>query len=146
MEQKHNENAIVIFQGGKQMNLFNEIEERILQCDDIENRITQKDFQKKHETENEGCDEMMETFHMEIEFLERWINELEGGMKLATPNREEIVELSKCFNSSINIVVVCTEDNIDKYEAKIRGIMQKIFNIREKTEIIFQLALLIEMF
>lgn len=30
MDQKHNENSIVVFQGGKQMNLFNEIYERSL--------------------------------------------------------------------------------------------------------------------
>ena len=70
MEKKHNENVEVIFQGGKQMNLFNEIADRILQCDDTETRITQEDFQKKNEAGNEGCDEMLESFHMEIEFLE----------------------------------------------------------------------------
>ena len=41
MEQKHNENAEVIFQGGKQMNFSNEIDDRILQCDETENMITQ---------------------------------------------------------------------------------------------------------
>ena len=70
MEKKHNENAEVIFQGGKQINLFNEIDDIILQCDDIENRITQGEFQKKNEAGNEGCDEILEIFHMEIEFLE----------------------------------------------------------------------------
>ena len=43
MDQKHNENVVVVFQGGKQMNLFNEIDERIFQCDGTENRITQED-------------------------------------------------------------------------------------------------------
>ena len=52
------------------MNLFNEISHRILQCDDTETKITQNDFQKKNEAGNEGCDEMFEIFHMEIEFLE----------------------------------------------------------------------------
>ena len=42
-----------------------------LQCDEIENMITQEDFQKKNEVGNEGCDEMLEIFHKEIEFLER---------------------------------------------------------------------------
>ena len=65
------------------MNLFNEIDDKILQCDDIDNRIPQEDFQRKNETENEGCDEMLERFHMEIEFLERWLKEPEGEMKLA---------------------------------------------------------------
>jgi len=75
MGQKHNENVIVVFQGGKQMNLFNEIDEIILQCDGIENKITEEDCQKKNEVENEGCDKMMKRFHMEIEFLERFLKE-----------------------------------------------------------------------
>lgn len=79
-------------------------------------------------------------------FLERWLKEPEGGMKLAELDKEEIVELCKYFNTSSNNVVVDTTDNFDKYEAEIRGILQKIFNIREKTEINFQLALLIGMF
>ena len=33
MDYKYNENVVVVFQGGKKMNLFNEIDERILQCD-----------------------------------------------------------------------------------------------------------------
>ena len=37
MEKKHNENSEVIFQGGKKMNLFNEFDEIILQCDDTKN-------------------------------------------------------------------------------------------------------------
>ena len=34
MAQKHEENVVVIFQGGKQMNFFNEIDDKILKCDD----------------------------------------------------------------------------------------------------------------
>lgn len=64
MEHKHNENATVIFQGVKQMNLVNEIDEIILQCDDTKNRIIQEDFQKKSKTEDEGCEEMLERFHI----------------------------------------------------------------------------------
>ena len=107
-----------------------------MQCDDPETRITQEDCQKKNEAGNEGCDEMLERFHMEIEFLERWLKEPEGEMKLAEPNKEEIavtvhdkdemfltfIELSKCFNSSNNNVAVGTEDNINKYDAEIREI------------------------
>jgi len=118
MDQKHNENVVVVFQGGKQMNLFNEIDERILQA------------------ENEGCDEMLEKFHMEIEFLERFLKEPEGEMKFLEPNKEEIavtmhdkdemsltfVELSECLDSSINNVVGGTEDNINKYDVEIREI------------------------
>ena len=90
MEQKHNGNAEEIFQGGKQMYLFNEIADGILQCDEIENKITQEDFQKKNEFGNEVCDEVLERFHMEIEFLERWLKEHEGEMKLAEYDPEEI--------------------------------------------------------
>ena len=95
------------------MNFFNEIDDRILQCHDTKTRITQEDFQKKNEVGNECCDEMLEIFHMEIEFLERWLKEPEGEVKLAEPNTEEIavavhdkvemflkfIELSVCFNS-----------------------------------------------
>ena len=119
MEKKHNENAEVIFQGGKQMNLFNEIADKILQCDDTENRITQEDFQKKNEDGNEGCDEMLKIFHMEIKFLERWLKEPEGEVKLVEPDTEKIaisvhdtdeifltfIELSECYNFSNNNVV-----------------------------------------
>ena len=34
MDLEDNENVVVVFQGCKQVNLFNEIDERILQCDD----------------------------------------------------------------------------------------------------------------
>jgi len=43
MDQKSNENTIVVLQEGKQMNLFNEIDEITLQYDSAENRITQED-------------------------------------------------------------------------------------------------------
>ena len=123
------------------MNLFNEIDERILQCDDTENRITQEDFQKKNETENEGCDEMLERFHMEIEFLERWLKESEGEMNFVEPYTEEIavivhdrdemfltfIELSECYNFSNNNVVVGTEGKINKYNVEIREIEQNLF-------------------
>ena len=72
------------------MNFFNEIDEIILQYDDTENKITQEDCQKKNETGNEGCDETLERFHMEIEFLERWLKEPEGEVKLAEPKTKDI--------------------------------------------------------
>lgn len=70
---------------------------------------------------------------MEIEFLERLLKEPEGEMKLSEPDKGEIavtmhdkdemplmfIELSKCFDSSINNVVVGTEDNINKYDVEI---------------------------
>jgi len=40
MDQKSNENAIVVLQEGKQMNLSNEIDERNLQYGSVENKIT----------------------------------------------------------------------------------------------------------
>ena len=60
-------------------------------------------------------------------------------MKLAEPDKEEIavtmhdkdemslsfIKLCECFDSSNNNVVVGTEDNINKYDAEIRGIEQK---------------------
>ena len=130
------------------MNFFNEIADRILQCDDTETRITQEDCQKKNETWNEGCDEMLEIFHMEIEFLERWLKEPEGEMKLAEPNTEEIVvtvhdkdemfltfiELSECYNISNNNVVAGTEGNINKYDVEIREIEQKVFGDEMKNQ------------
>ena len=33
---------------------------------------------------------MLERFHIEIEFLERWLKEPEGEMKFAEPDTEEI--------------------------------------------------------
>ena len=65
---------------------------------------------------------MLERFHMEIEFLEKWPKKPEGEMKLAEPDKEEIlvvvhdkeemflnfIELIECFDSSNNNVVVGT--------------------------------------
>ena len=104
------------------MNLFNEIDDIILQCDDTKNKINREDCQRKNETENEGCDGVLERFHLAIEFLERWLKEPEGEMKLAEPDKEEIgvvvhdkdemslnfIELSQCFESSNNNVAVGT--------------------------------------
>lgn len=56
MDQKSNENVIVVFQEGKQMNLSDEIDERTLQYDSAENRLIQEDCQKKNEAENGSCD------------------------------------------------------------------------------------------
>jgi len=78
---------------------------------------------------------------MELEFLERLLKELEGETKLSEPDKEEIVvtmhdkdemsqtfiELSKCLDSSVNDVTVDMEDNINKYDAKIREIEQRLF-------------------
>jgi len=44
MEQKHNGNFGEIFQGGKQMYLFSEFVDIILQCDEKETKKTQEDF------------------------------------------------------------------------------------------------------
>ena len=108
MEQKQNGNGKEIFQGGKQMYLFNEIAHKSLQCNDAETRTTQEDFQRK----SEGSDEVLKIFHMEIEFLELWLKEPDGEEKLSEPDPEEItvtmhdrdkifltfMELNECYN------------------------------------------------
>ena len=112
-----------------------------MQYDSAKNRITQKDFQKKNETESGSCDEMMERIHMELEFLERLLKEAEGEMKLSEPDEEKdmvtmhdkdelslkIIELSKCLDSSVNDVTTDVEDSINKYDAEIREIEQMLF-------------------
>jgi len=40
---------------------------------------------------------------------------------------QTFIELSKCLDSSINNVVVGMEDNINKYDAKIREIEKRLF-------------------
>ena len=92
------------------MNLFNGIDERCLQYDDVENRSTQEDCQKKDEAENGNCDELLERFHKEIEFLERLLEEPKGEMKLTEPDGGKGVE-----------------DNINKYDAEIKEIEQQLF-------------------
>ena len=78
---------------------------------------------------------------MEIEFLERWLKEPDGEVKLAEPDpegiavtthdRDEIfltfIDLSECYNFSNKNLVVGTEGNINKYDVEIRGIEQKVF-------------------
>ena len=49
MDQKSNENSIVVFQEGKQMNLSDGIDERTLQYDSAKNMITQEACQGKNE-------------------------------------------------------------------------------------------------
>ena len=85
---------------------------------------------------------------MEIEFLERWLKEPEGEVKLVEPDKEDIVvtvhdkdemfltfiELSECFNSSNNNVDVGTEGNINKYDVEIREIEQKVFEDEMKDQ------------
>ena len=66
MDQKPNDYAIVVLQEGKQLNFFNEIDERTLPYDSAENKITQEDCQEKDEAENGNCDELLEKFHKEI--------------------------------------------------------------------------------
>ena len=83
IDQKSNENAIVVSQAGKQMNLSDGIDERTLQYDSAETRITQEDCQEKNEAENGSCDELMERFQMELELLERFFKEPEEEMKLS---------------------------------------------------------------
>jgi len=100
----------VVLRKGKKINLFNEIDERALQYDSAESRITKEDFQKKDEAENGNCDELLEGFHKEIEFLERLLKEPEGEMKLLEPDGEKGVE-----------------DSINKYDVEIREIEQRLF-------------------
>ena len=69
IDQKSNNNSIVGIQEGKSMNLFNGIDERCLQYDNVENRSTQEDCQEKNEAETGNCDDLLERFHKEIEFL-----------------------------------------------------------------------------
>lgn len=146
MGQEHNGNAEEIFQGGKPMYFFNEIADRILLCDETENKITQEDFQKKNEDGNEGFDEMLERFHVEIEFLERWLKEPEGEIKLAESDPEEIavtvhdrheifltsIELSECYNFLDNKLTIGTKNDINRYDFKIREIEQKFFGFEMK--------------
>lgn len=142
MDQKSNENAILVLQEGKQMNLIlNEIDERTLQYDSVENKITQEDCQEKNESEDGSCDELLERFHKEIEFLERLLKELEEEMKLPEPKGEKdmvtmhdkdelsltFIELSKCLDPSVNEVTADVEDNINKYDDEIREIEQMLF-------------------
>ena len=42
------------------------------------------------------------------------------------------IELSECFDSSNNNVVVGTEGNINKYDIEIRGIEHKLFEDKMK--------------
>ena len=86
IDQQSNENSIVGLQKGKPMNLFNGIDERCLQYDDVENRSTQEDCQEKNEAENENCDDLLERFHKEIEFLEKLLEEPKGETKLTEPD------------------------------------------------------------
>ena len=55
MEQEQSGNAEEKFQGGrgKQMYLFNEIVDKILQCNDAETRTIQEDFQRKNGSSDE---------------------------------------------------------------------------------------------
>lgn len=85
------------------MNLFNGIAEICLQYDSVENRTTRENFQEKNEAENGNCDELLERFHKEIEFLERLLKESEGEMNLVELDERKGVE-----------------DNINKYDAEIR--------------------------
>ena len=55
MDQKPNENSIVLFQQGKQMNLFDGIDERTLQYGSAENRIAQEDCQEKGHWRADRC-------------------------------------------------------------------------------------------
>ena len=125
MEHKQNGNAEEIFQGGKQMYFFNEIADEILQCDGTETRTTQEVCQKKDEAGNEGCDEVLKRFHREIEFLERWLKEPDGEVKLVELDPEEItvtmhdrdeifIELNEYY-----YVSVCTENNINRYDFEV---------------------------
>jgi len=107
IDQKSNDNSIVGPQEGKPMNLFNGINERCLQYDDVENRSTQEDCQEKNKAENGNCDELMETFYKEIEFLEKLLKEPKGETKLTEPHGGKGVE-----------------DRINKYDAEIREIEQ----------------------
>lgn len=97
-------------QKGKLVNLFNGIDERCLQYDDVENRSTQEDCQKKDEAKNGNCDDSLEIFPKEIEFLERLLEEPKGERKL--------IELDGGKG---------VEDNINKYDAEIREIEQRLF-------------------
>lgn len=120
---------------GKQMYLFNEIADESFRCNDAETKITQEDYQSK------GSDEVLKRFQREIEFLERWLKEPDGGGKpvesdpgeitVNVHDRNEIfltfMELNECYKFSNNDVTVGTENDIDRYDVEIRGIEQKLF-------------------
>ena len=82
---------------------------------------------------------------MEIEFLERWLKELDGEVKLAEPDTEEIavtmhdrdemfIELNECYNFSNNDVTIRTENDINIYDVEIREIEQKLFGDEMKNQ------------
>lgn len=106
------DNSMVGLQKGKPMNLFNGIDERCLQYDNVENKSIQKDCQEKekNEAEKENCDDLLERFHKEIEFLERLLEEPKGETKLTEPDGGKGVE-----------------DRINKYDAEIREIEQRLY-------------------
>jgi len=135
MGKNKNGNAEEIFQASKEMYLFNEISDKILQCDGIETGTTQEDFQKKDEAGNEGCDEVLKRFHLEINFLEQWLKEPNGEVKLAKPDLEEItvtmhdrdemfMQQNKCYKFSDNYVSVCTESYINRFDVEVREVEQ----------------------
>jgi len=78
---------------------------------------------------------------MEIKFLERLIKEPEGETKLLEHDKEKemvtmhdkdemsltFIELSNFLDSSNNDVIVGMEDNINKYDAEIIEIEQRLF-------------------
>lgn len=62
------------------------------------------------EAENGNCDELLESFHKEIKFLEKLLKEPKEEMKLTEPDGGKGVE-----------------DNINKYDAEIREIEQRLY-------------------
>lgn len=110
INQQSEDNSIVGLQKGKPMNLFNGIDERCLQYDDVESRSTQEECQEKNESEKENCDDLLERFYKEIEFLERLLEEPKGETKPTELNGGK-----------------GAEDNITKYDAEINEIEQRLY-------------------
>ena len=110
IDQQSKDNSIVGLQKGKPMNLFNGINERCLQYDDVERRSTQEECQEKNKAEKENCDDLLGRFYKEIEFLERLLEEPKGKTKPTEPDGGK-----------------GAEDSINKYDAEIREIEQRLF-------------------